>query len=146
VPVVVLDTLPAGDRRSFLMDHVPRLCVGSLSGAAVELGIRRTLNLLVDEYLGRVLWRAQQELIAGHPLLDVDGWAPQPPEPTTFAGWLAAEHMAGRATGEGPIGILHPGPPLGQDEKQVLNEIAYFGGIRRGLDITTSQLLAARGA
>ncbi|MFJ6897086.1 hypothetical protein [Streptomyces hokutonensis] len=145
VPVVVLDALQAVDRRgSFLMDHAPRLCVGSHSSSAVELGIQRALNLLVDEYLGRVLWRALQKLVAGR--VDVDWWAPQAPEPTTFTGWLTAERMAGRVTGDGPIRILHPGPPLGLDEKQVLNEIAHIGGIHRGLDITTSQLLAARGA
>ncbi|MEU0217625.1 toll/interleukin-1 receptor domain-containing protein [Streptomyces sp. NPDC006265] len=151
VPVVVLDALSAGDRRgSFLLDHVPRLCVGTPAGDATGQTIRRALNLLVDEYLNRVLWRSRRQALAAQPDLKVDWWASQPPEPATLTAWitewLADSHRTGRAVADIRPRIVHPGPPLGEDEMQVLNEIASIGGIRRGLDITTVALLAARGA
>jgi hypothetical protein len=150
VPVVVLDALSAGDRRgSFLLDHVPQLCVGSPAGDATERTIRRALNLLVDEYLNRVLWRSRQQTLAAHPGLQVDWWAPQPPEPATLTtwitGWLTNARRNGHTIADSRPRIVHPGPPLGEDELQVLNEIAIIGGIRSGLDITTVELLAARG-
>ncbi|MFF7286278.1 hypothetical protein [Streptomyces griseorubiginosus] len=150
VPVVVLDALSAGDRRgSFLLDHVPQLCVGSAPEDTTERTIRRALNLLVDEYLNRVLWRSRLRTLASHPGLQVDWWAPQPPEPATLTtwltGWLADARRSGHTIADSKPRIVHPGPPLGDDEMQVLDDIAIIGGIRSGLDITTVELLAARG-
>ncbi|MFH8417068.1 hypothetical protein [Streptomyces collinus] len=151
VPVVFLDALEAGDRRgSFLMDHAPQLCVGSLAGEEADQAIRRALNLLVDEYLKRVLWCSRRQSLAAQPGLDIDWWAPQPPEPATLSqwlrDWLAGAREAGRAVEDARPRIVHPGPPLGEDEIRVLNDMAIIGGIHRGLDITTVELLAARGA
>jgi len=148
MPVVVLDALSHGEERgSFLMDHVPRVRAHEDASGWREEDIRRGLNLLVDECLKRVLWRRQRALAVGYPCLNVAWWAPHAPEPTTFAGWFHKEgRLAMQVAGPGPLLILHPDPPLGADEKQVLQLMAEMAGIDRELDILTPRGLAARGA
>ncbi len=151
IPVVVLDALQRGEERgSFLMDHVPRVPVRQHGPDERSTDILKGLNLLVDECLKGVLWRrqrelAQREIALGRADLAVAWWAPHAPEPTTLAAWLVAEHTAGRLTGADSARILHPDPPLGQDERVVLEQRAKRGGLTGGLDIMTPRMLAARG-
>lgn len=146
MPVVILDALGDGEERgSFLMDHVPRVPVRRDGDGWREADIRRGLNLLVDECLKRILWRHQRALANARPELDVTWWAPHAPEPITLLAWLNEEIGAGRLSRQRQIRILHPDPPLGPDERSVLDQITAVGGIELPLDILTPRTLAARG-
>jgi hypothetical protein len=144
MPVVILDALSrAEERGSFLMDHLPRAPVRCPADGAWSAGdIYRALNILVDECLKRVLWRHQQRL-AG-PRDDIAWWAPHAPEPATLLNWMI--NHAEALTRAGPIlRVLHPDPPLGRDEKAVLDQIMVIHGGATRLDVMTPRLLAARG-
>lgn len=145
MPIIMLDALGRGeDRGSFLMDHVPRVPVHVDTGAWRDTDIRRGLNQLVDECLKRVLWRRQQELARHRRELGIVWWAPHAPEPVTLIRWLERQRSGRRRRGGG-LRILHPDPPLGTDEKAVLDRIVALAGLREQLDIMTPRLLAARG-
>lgn len=148
MPVLVVEALTEGETRgSFLMDHTPRIPLHCQpNGSWPVAGIRRAVNLLADAWLHRVLWLRQRELAAAHPQLRRYWWAPYAPEPSTFAAWLpdvTAYHDAAASGAE--LCILHPDPPLGPDETQVLQQIALLAGHGQ-LDLTTPRLLSARGA
>lgn len=139
VPVVILDALSDGeDRGSFLMDHVPRVPGGAEPS---DTAILRALNQLVDECLKRALWSQQKTLAAERDDLEVAWWAPHAPEPTTLSAWLRAQDGKHSEV----VRILHPDPPLGPDEHDVLNDIAALAGIEGRLEIMTPSGLAARG-
>ncbi|MDM0076914.1 toll/interleukin-1 receptor domain-containing protein [Variovorax sp. J2P1-59] len=149
MPVVVLEALTQGEvRGSFLMDHMPRIPVHRDTPDHWSVAcIRRAVNLLADAWLHRVLWLRQRELAAEHTDLKRYWWAPHAPEPSTFTAWLP-EVTAMRASASGPDGdlhVLHPDPPLGADERNVLQQIASLAG-HSALDLTTPRLLSARGA
>jgi hypothetical protein len=142
LPVVILDALGRGDERgSFLMDHAPRVRLHRDASGWRESDVRLGLNLLVNESLKRALWQRQEELAADRPGLNVAWWAPHAPEPATLVHWL-------QSRGAAPAGatprVLHPDPPLGPDERLVLDAIATAAGLP-GIDIMTPRLLAARG-
>ena len=144
LPVVMLDALDHGDQRgSFLMDHVPQVALRRDAGRWRDADIHRGLNLLVDESLKRALWGRQERLAADEPDHDVAWWAPHAPEPATFAQFLATLRDDQRARGAAPR-VLHPDPPLGPEERRVLDEIAKLSGLP-AVDIMTPRLLAARG-
>jgi len=146
MPVVIADAIGKGEERgSFLMDHVPRMPVRAFDDERIEDGIRNALNLLVDECLKRELWKWQKILAEAGGGLPIAWWAPHAPEPLTFVTWLQEAKNDGRIRSGEDIRILHPDPPLGPDEKQVLTEIALMCGVREPLDIMTPRLLAARG-
>jgi len=108
--------------------------------------IYRALNLLVDQCLKRVLWKRQQALSSNRPELEVTWWAPHAPEPLTFVQWLEAAKEAGTLPMDGStVRILHPDPPLGADEKFVLEQMLALSRTNCELDIMTPRLLAARG-
>jgi hypothetical protein len=145
MPIVTLDVLDQGEERgSFLMDHVPRVPMRIREGGGWrDEDVRRGLNVLVDECLKRTLWEYQGSL-----LTDADGfgatwWAPHAPEPATFVDWLEVELGAGRLNADERIRIIHPDPPLGPDERAVLNQIARLSGISEDLDIVTPRMLAS---
>jgi hypothetical protein len=144
MPVVILDALTFGEERgSFLMDHVPR-SPGRQEGAGWRPNdIIRALGKLVDECLKRVLWRKQQQIAddAGLPVT-VDWWAPHAPEPATFAAWIEERDDALRGD---PIVVLHPDPPLGPDEREVLMQIAHLASLNDQIEFLTPRGLAARG-
>lgn len=141
VPVVILDSLDEGEERgSFLMDHVPRIPGGP---EPVDSAIMAALNHLVDECLKRALWARQRELAAGTSELAVAWWAPHAPEPITLAEWL---RTTGLPSGDGPLRILHPDPPLGPDELDALAVLAELAGLEGRLEVMTPRGLAARGA
>ena len=147
LPFVTLDAQGAGDERgSFLMDHGPRVPLARDGDSWSDADIRRGLNRLVDECLKRALWRRQQRLAAATGL-DIAWWSPHAPEPTTLTHWIKSQNFAkarkrGRPTA---LRALHPDPPLGPDEKAVLDDIASLSGLPP-VDIMTPRLFAARGA
>jgi hypothetical protein len=147
MPVIIMDALgDAEERGCFLMDHVPRVAVRMESGQWRRTDIRRSLNLLVDECLKRALWRRQEQLALRELDLKVAWWAPHAPEPITLTSWLEKEREAGRLVqASGELVILHPDPPLGADERSVLQELLSLAGMKCTLDVMTPRLLAARG-
>jgi hypothetical protein len=145
MPVVILEALRGSENRgSFLMDHVPRVAAHEHSGVWDEKQIRLALGILVDECLKRVLWRRQQALAQGPGAIEVSWWAPHAPEPLTFAEWLSSGG-AGTITSDTSIRILHPDPPLGEDEFAVLEQMRSLAQIPATLDIVTPRMLAVRG-
>jgi hypothetical protein len=146
MPVVILDALTDGEERgSFVMDHVPRT-----PGRMEEQGWRRNdvvkaLGRLVDECLKRFLWRKQQEIAREAGLrVDPDWWAPHAPEPTTLVDWLD-HHQDMTALRQEPLIVLHPDPPLGPDELDVLAQIARVAHLHGEINFLTPRGLAARG-
>jgi hypothetical protein len=145
MPVVILDGLGyAEERGSFIMDHVPRTPVRTDGAEWSRRDVYRALDILVDECLKRALWKRQQELAKERPDLLVSWWAAHAPEPVTLIQWLEEARAAGTLIEAGPLRILHPDPPLGQDEKAVLEQILSFGGMGT-LDVMTPRQLASRG-
>jgi hypothetical protein len=145
MPVVILDGLAAGERRgSFLMDHVPRIPRRASDGPEATAAILDCLDQLVDECLKRALWERQQQLGTGEAGVDVAWWAPHAPEPVTLVAWLRKTEST--RSGNGPVLILHPDPPLGPEERSALVEIASLADLGDRLDIVTPRGLATRGA
>jgi hypothetical protein len=147
MPIIMMDAIGFGEERgSFLMDHVPRVAVRKLDGRWQKKDVYRALNLLVDECLKRALWMHQRDLARERPELDVAWWAPHAPEPLTLSHWINARIAQGiDAGGEGDLRILHPDPPLGPDEREVLINYAQTTRLGRGIDIMTPRQLATRG-
>lgn len=138
VPIVGLYALNAGEERgSFLMDHVPSVaCNLRDPRPSIELA----LNRLVDEALKRALWRAQTLY------LQEDGfdWTPvHSPEPVTLAPWLV-EHKRQRPDDD-HVWIIHPDPPLGPKERDVVVELCELAGFTDNVDVLTPRTFAARG-
>jgi len=138
VPAVVLYALRTGeDRGSFLMDHVPAV---PCNVDAPEKAIILALNRLVDEVLKRTLWRRQRIY------LKEDGfdWLPaHAPEPVTLAAFLGV-HRA-EAPNEQHLWVIHPDPPLGPNEREVLLELCRLAGYDGDVDMLTPRTFAARG-
>ncbi len=146
MPVVILDGLGyAEERGSFLMDHVPRTPVRANGADWSKRDVYRALNILVDECLKRALWKRQQELAKDRPDLLVSWWASHAPEPLTLIHWLEDAKATNTLPKGGLLRILHPDPPLGPDEKAVLEQILSFGGMAGALDVLTPRQLASRG-
>lgn len=138
VPVVTLDALHEGEHRgSFLLDHVPRLPLHRPDASQFD-AVEYALSALVDECLKRALWSLQcQQLQA----LGFDWLAMHAPEPTTLTGWMVSgDDVRGRN-----LTVLHPDPPLTEQEEHVLNEIARLMGQGTAIDVMTPRTLAARG-
>jgi hypothetical protein len=145
VPLVILDALGKGEERgSFLMDHVPRVPVREANGGWNTAQVLIGLNILVDECLKRALWCRQEKLAAGRDI-GISWWAPHAPEPVTMVHWLKAQRDAGRVQPGSDLRVLHPDPPLGRDERAVLEDLVHLSGITGKLDLLTPRTLAARG-
>ncbi|WNM28150.1 toll/interleukin-1 receptor domain-containing protein [Demequina capsici] len=138
MPVVCMHALTAGEERgSFLMDHVPSV-VSHLGDPGP--GVARALNRLVDETLKYTLWRAQTSYLSDHGF----DWLPaQSPEPTTLAPWLIAHQEV--APDDKHLWVIHPDPPLGEAEREVLLELCAMAGFKVDVDILTPRTFAARG-
>ena len=147
MPVIIMDALDAGEERgSFLMDHVPRVPVEKTpEGGWQKRDIYRALNLLVDECLKRELWIHQRALSGKDPRLEIAWWAPHAPEPLTLVEWLGKSGKEAAASDGRVVRILHPDPPLGPEEKLVLEQVLSLGRPGDELDVMTPRLLAARG-
>jgi len=146
MPVVILDALTGGEERgSFVMDHVPRTPARLEGDTWRSEDVLKALGHLVDECLKRVLWRKQQQIAADVNLpVDVDWWAPHAPEPTTLVHWLD-HHPNLAAQRQEPLVVLHPDPPLGPDEIDVLKQIARVANLHHEIAFLTPRGLAARG-
>lgn len=145
MPVVVLDGLTVGEERgSFLMDHVPRVAGRRRKKQWSGDAIRAALNQLVDECLKRALWSAQRQIATGALSVDIDWWAPHAPEPATFAQWLDTEVDRVKKQNE-PIIVLHPDPPLGPDERDVLVQIGRLSGLGGPFEFLTPRGVAVHG-
>ena len=145
MPIVVLDALEHPEERgSFLMDHVPRVPVRRDGDEWSDEDILTGLNLLVDECLKHTLWHRQGQLFSPAAEAAVTWWAPHAPEPVTLVPWLQEQLRAGRLPAPGTIQIIHPDPPIGDDEVRVLEQIVRLAGLRNRLDVVTPRVLAAR--
>lgn len=141
-PIVTLHALRAGeDRGSFLMDHVPSVPYRPDDAPADRAAaIEQALNRLVDEALKRSLWRAQQVY------LPEDGfdWRPvHAPEPVTTVPWLMRHRESD--PGDPHVWILHPDPPLGPRERDVIVQLCALAGFTENVDVLTPRTFAARG-
>lgn len=138
LPVVALYAVRDGEERgSFLMDHVP---VVPCPANDPERAIERALNRLVDESLKRVLWQEQSVYLRA----DGFDWLPShAPEPVTIVPWLR-RHREGSAD-EPHVWILHPDPPLGPREHDVIVELCELAGFSGNVDVLTPRTFAARG-
>ena len=144
MPIVIMDAIGVGEERgSFLMDHMPRVPARFSKGIWNKSDVRQGLNLLVDECLKRALW-IQQMSLAQDLSLEVSWWAPHAPELVTYTEWLLSKTDAGFEDGK-PILVIHPDPPLGNEELAELRKINKLLGIDNPLEIMTPRLLAARG-
>ena len=90
------------------------------------------------------LYPSVEEL--ARPELKIAWWAPHAPEPLTFVHWFENARQAGTLPPEGSdVRVLHPDPPLGPDERLVLEQVLSLARPGAKLDIMTPRLLAARG-
>jgi hypothetical protein len=138
VPLVGLIALVDGEARgSFLMDHVPTVPFARGDSGA---SIGKALDRLADEVLKRALWMAQSSYISAQGF----DWLPvHAPEPVTTVEWLA-RHKAEDAEDEHLL-VIHPDPPLGSDERGVLDEMCAVAGFNGRVDILTPRTFALRG-
>lgn len=136
IPIVSLYAVSHEEQRgSFLMDHVP---VVACPPGDERRAIERSLNRLVDEALKRALWLVQRSY------LESDGfdWLPvHAPEPVTLAAWLRSNDV----DKETQLVIMHPDPPLGPREKQVILDLSEIAGLSGMLEILTPRTHATRG-
>jgi hypothetical protein len=138
LPTVALSALRVGeDRGSFLMDHLP---VVACHESDVIGAITRALNRLVDEALKGALWARQSVYLRKHGF----DWLPaHAPEPITVVPWLDRRRRAGK---DPHVWILHPDPPLGPRERDVIVELCALAGVGgEKVDILTPRTFAARG-
>jgi hypothetical protein len=138
LPVVALYAVREQEERgSFLMDHVPVIpCPAEHPEEAIE----RALNRLVDEALKRALWLAQRVYLQPHGF----DWLPvHAPEPITLTAWLRSYEPDGAH--DHHAFIMHPDPPLGPREREVIVRLCELAGITDNVDILTPRAFAIRG-
>lgn len=139
MPVVALHALSSGEERgSFLMDHVPVVVCRPKDNN--DEAIETALNLLVDEAVKEALWDAQRVYLKD----DGFDWLPtHAPEPVTLAPWLR-QHRVEHPDDDHVI-IMHPDPPLGSREHQVLVDLCRLAGFDGDVDVLTPRTFASRG-
>ena len=138
VPIVCMYALHGGEERgSFLMDHVPSV---PCDLADPEPGIETALNRLVDEALKRTLWSEQTVYLRS----DGFDWLPvHAPEPVTLGLWLQ-RHQA-TAPDDAHVWIMHPDPPLGPREREVVQQMCAIAGYTDAVDVLTPRTFASQG-
>jgi hypothetical protein len=65
------------------------------------------------------------------------------PEPTTLAPWLAGHRKI--QPNDSHLWVIHPDPPLGPAERDVLLQLCDLAGYNVDVDILTPRTFAARG-
>ncbi|WP_420438069.1 toll/interleukin-1 receptor domain-containing protein [Candidatus Poriferisodalis sp.] len=141
MPVVTLNAVRDRDERgSFLMDHVPTVRYDDRDDDSRRSSVEAALNLLVDGALRRAIWNAQGEELR---LGGIDWAPPYAPEPATAIRWLL-ENSA-QVTEDDPILVMHPDPPLGPDESDVIGQLFEVAGAAARVDVVTPRTYASRG-
>ena len=141
MPVVTLSAVRRADERgSFLMDHVPIIGYRDHGEEAMNGSIDEALNLLVDRALRRALWKLLEEQL---PDLGVDWAPPEAPEPVTAIPWLQSNREV--AGGSSQIVVMHPDPPLGPDETEVIEQLFGLAGLGGRVSVVTPRTYASRG-
>jgi hypothetical protein len=64
------------------------------------------------------------------------------PEPVTLAAWLRTHHDATR---DPRLVVMHPDPPLGPNEREVIVALCELAGLDGDVDILTPRTFATRG-
>lgn len=138
LPVVALFATTGGDERgSFLMDHVP---VYPCTIRSPDKAIERALNRLVDETLKRALWARQTVYLQD----DGFDWMPgSAPELVTLVPWLS-QHRENHAS-DPHVWILHPDPPLGPPELEIVKDLCALAGFDRAVEVHTPRTFAIQG-
>lgn len=146
MPVIMMDAIGhAEERGSFIMDHTTRIAVRkSDNGDWRETDVFRAMNHLVDECLKRAIWMHQKKLTSSRPELDISWWAPHAPEPLTLSHWIK-NYLDSGSTSKSDIRVLHPDPPLGPEELEILKVFVENTKVEHGIDIMTPRQLATRG-
>lgn len=141
MPVVTLNAVRYCDERgSFLMDHVPTVRYDDRDEESKRRSIETALNLLVDGALRRAIWNVQEEELRS---LGVD-WTPlHAPEPATAIRWMLERNE--RMTEDGRILVMHPDPPLGPDESDVIDQLFEVAGTVAPIDVVTPRTYGSRG-
>ena len=128
------------ERGSFLMDHVPTVRYDDGDEESRRRSIEDALNLLVDGALRRAIWGVQKDELGSRGI----EWAPlHAPEPATAIPWLL-ENTA-RVKEDGQILVMHPDPPLGPDERDVIDKLFEIAGANAQIDVVTPRTYASRG-
>jgi hypothetical protein len=140
-PIVMLHAVgETPERGSFLMDHVPVVGYQQADEESMSRSIDRAVNLLVDRTLRRALWMASEPI---REAASVD-WAPsEAPELVTAIDWIGAHYPDG-LDGKN-ITIMHPDPPLGPSEEELVTRLFSLAGVGATVDIVTPRTYADRG-
>ena len=141
MPIVTLNAVRSAEERgSFLMDHVPAVGYRDCDEKTMNQSVDDALGLLVDQALRRALWHLHIPHLQSIGVL----WAPgEAPEPVTAVSWLLENHA--RAHTGDTILVMHPDPPLGPSETELIEQLfalATDGGI---VDIVTPLTYFSRG-
>ena len=86
----------------------------------------------------------QKKLTSSRPELDISWWAPHAPEPLTLSHWIK-NYLDSGSTSKSDIRVLHPDPPLGPEELEILKVFVENTKVEHGIDIMTPRQLATRG-
>ena len=141
MPIVTLNAVRrTPERGSFVMDHVP--VVGYCHGddEMMNQSIDDALGLLVDQALRRALWQLQI------PHLNSVGveWAPsEAPEPVTTIAWLIED--SARTHSGLPILVMHPDPPLGPSEMELIEQLFALATGGGRIEVVTPLTFVNRG-
>ncbi|MCU1572252.1 MAG: hypothetical protein JWO93_334 [Micrococcaceae bacterium] len=138
VPIVGMYALSSGEERgSFLMDHVPSV---SCQVAKPHSDIEMALNRLVDEALKRTIWLKQSVYLREEGF----DWTPvHAPEPVTLTSWLKKRKREGY--NKNHVWIIHPDPPLGPKELDIVMELCELAGFGQDVEVLTPHTFSARG-
>lgn len=141
MPIVTLNAVTrAEERGSFLMDHVPSVGYRDHDDTTRRDSIEEALNLLVDGALRRAIWGIQTEYLRS---VGFD-WMPlHAPEPVTLVPWLI-ENGEGTVS-DGQLLIMHPDPPLGRDEANLVDQLFDIAGVSGRIEVVTPRTFASRG-
>ncbi|GBE22651.1 MAG TPA: TIR domain-containing protein [Actinobacteria bacterium] len=141
MPIVTLNAVNrAEERGSFVMDHVPSVGYRDHDDATRRQSIEDALNLLVDGALRRAIWGIQEVYLRS---IGFD-WLPlHAPEPATLIPWLVDNRE--RAVSDGRVLVMHPDPPLGPEEANLVDQLFDIAGVSGTIDVVTPRTFASRG-
>ena len=141
MPIVTLNAVRrTPERGSFVMDHVPVVGYCHGSDEVMNQSIDDALGLLVDQALSRALWHMQVPHLRSAGVV----WAPGvAPEPVTAISWLIAN---GARTRSGvPILVMHPDPPLGPSEMELIEQLFALATGGGRVEVVTPLTFVNRG-